>query len=226
MNWISDFLLEEETFRARRVIDPLWVNFIALDKRLLKIWFSRVSSVRNSASSLSSTSSRNSNPFAWAWTPNCVSSFLKKERISTGRFSNSNRPASILLKSRISLIRIIICSEENFRISRWDFCSVRCCSCNKRLEAPMIPFRGVLSSWLILDKNLDLARDATSAFCLAFISSNWVILISDRSRMLIFQKCRLLSRKQTTLTNAKTVLSFLEVKESSPCQLFVLSTEL
>ena len=80
-------------------------------------------------------------------------------------------------------------------------------SCIK-IEAPIIPFSGVRSSWLILDKNVIWPYCHFSAFSLATISSNSAIFTLDTSRILILVSGILISKRNYAYIAVKRSAGF------------------
>ncbi len=94
--------------------------------------------------------------------------------------SSSIFPASILLKSRISLIIASKFSPENFKRLRLSIWSSLGSSSSIRFVNPIIAFMGVRISWLIVLKNILFALDASSALSFASFnasSSNFLSLM-------------------------------------------------
>ena len=90
-----------------------------------------------------------------------------ESRRSNGIGSSSSLPASILEKSKMSLIKVSSESADDFTRVRYS-----CCSGSKSVSRassvmPMMPFMGVRISWLMFARNSDLARVAASAVSLA-----------------------------------------------------------
>ena len=91
----------------------------------------------------------------------------RTEKKSNACISKVNFPASIFEKSRISLIMVSRLLAENRMALRFseefssNFLLIR------SSVSPMIAFIGVLISWLILERNADLARASASAASLS-----------------------------------------------------------
>ncbi len=67
--------------------------------------------------------------------------------------SNSTRPASILEKSRMSLITVMRESADSLTVSMHSRCSGVRSVWSARSVIPMMPFMGVRISWLMLARN-------------------------------------------------------------------------
>ena len=96
-----------------------------------------------------------------------------------GTCSSITWPDSRRLKSRTSLINCRRCSDEVFILARHS--SVFCLLFSLFsiiLSIPIIPFIGVLISWLIFARNVVFALLAYSAVCKAFSSSACFRVIS------------------------------------------------
>ena len=87
-----------------------------------------------------------------------------------GVSSSTTLPASILLKSRMSLTSTRRPSAVNFSICISSTCSGRGLSSSSEWLIPITALRGVRISWLIIERNCDLASAASSA--LIFSCSN------------------------------------------------------
>ena len=74
---------------------------------------------------------------------------------SMGSYTTSSLPASILEKSKISLIIDSNDSALDFTVSVKSFCSADNEVSNNKPVMPITPFIGVRISWLILAKNSD-----------------------------------------------------------------------
>ena len=167
---------------------PLSVNLMALPSRFIRqppcrkrgsVWIVCGIAVVHSQSSRRS--------FAWAETRIVESTF---ERISCGEQRDrvhSIRPASILERSRMSLISVSRCRPLASIVSRYS--SRRCGDPKPRRRTsvkPSIPLSGVRISWLMCARNSLLAALAASACSLAarswawFHSSCTVCAASDR----------------------------------------------
>ena len=103
--------------------------------------------------------------------PNISIKSSRTSKISKLTSSNSISPASILEKSKISLMMESSASPERLIVWVNSICSsVKSVSAN-RLDMPITPFKGVRISWLMVDKNSDLALEPDSASSFAVSSS-------------------------------------------------------
>ncbi len=91
--------------------------------------------------------------------------------ISLCTMSNSNLPDSILEKSRISFITPIKVLADIMAFSTYSNCILFSLVLRNNSVKPIMPFRGVRISWLVLERNSDFALLAASARFLACISS-------------------------------------------------------
>ena len=90
---------------------------------------------------------------------------------STSESTNSSVPASILARSRISLINCNSRSLLLLMILIYSSLSSIFSVTANNPEKPTIAFNGVRISWLIFAKNADFKRSDSSAFSFAFLSS-------------------------------------------------------
>ena len=141
---------------------------------------------------LRATSLRSSRPFSPACNASVLSVNSKQSRRSKSIASKSIFPASIFEKSRMSLMRKRKASVEIITASRYSRCSGVSSVSRASSVIPIIPFRGVRISWLILARNSLLARLAASAIwhaacatCLSisatFVALNNFSLVSART---------------------------------------------
>ena len=72
-------------------------------------------------------------------------------------------PASIFEKSKMSLMITNRLSAETFTPEASSACSLLRSVWSRSSVSPMTPFIGVRISWLIVETNCDLVRDATKA---------------------------------------------------------------
>ena len=168
LKWSMSPLLSLDSQATSTVTSPRSVNLMALPTRLTMICRSLVGSPISVSGTSGCTSQLSSIPFSSARvakTFNVVSRLLRRLKSMD---SNSSLPASILEKSRISLIRVSKESAEIFTMVRYSRCSELSSVSRARSVMPMIPFMGVRSSWLMLARNSLLARLAASAADLAF----------------------------------------------------------
>ncbi len=105
-----------------------------------------------------------------------------QSRRSKSSSSKSTLPASILEKSRMSLITFSKESADNFTVSKYSRCSRVSSVSSVRSVIPMMPLSGVRISWLMFARNSPFARLPASAASFAFPSSTLAyvsILISS-----------------------------------------------
>ncbi len=102
-------------------------------------------------------------PLAWAWAPNIrVSSRTTRVR-SNGCSSSSRRPASILLKSRMSLTTASRSRPASRTEEAYSCSSPSRSDCSSRSVIPRTAFSGVRISWIIVARNSARAEPASSA---------------------------------------------------------------
>ena len=143
---------------TRMQISPASVNLKALLMRLERTWRRRSGSETSCRGMLGSMSMTNSSCLAMFFSRNmAVLSSMSSWR-EKGMLSKESLPASILEKSRISLIRARSESEEvrMMRVysrprSMWAFFK-------RRSDIPTMALRGVRISWLMFARNSLLAR--------------------------------------------------------------------
>ena len=160
--WLSAMLSERQpvcagTTRSRTL--PWAVNFSAFDSRFFRICCRRLESVTMLRPRLASIWTSNDRPCDSAWWRNgraTVSSTLEK-KISSA--STVTVPDSILLRSRMSLIRFRRSVPAPWMVRANSIClgtrlpSGLSASCWPRIR---IELSGVRSSWLMLARNSDL----------------------------------------------------------------------
>ena len=157
--------------QTSRSTSPRSVNLMALPTRLTTIWRSRPRSPQTSSGTWGRMRQVSSRPFSWART---ASDFIVSPRLSTRSKvlrSSCSLSASILEKSRMSLIsrsKDSLDSATTFKKSR---CRGARLPCSTSSVMPMMAFMGVRISWLILARNALLARLAASAASLAWANS-------------------------------------------------------
>ena len=153
--------------RIRITTSPFSVNLMALPTRLTKSCRTRTGSPCTLAGRSIGRSLIKSSPFSCARPASIAAMSSTSSRGSNKVISNSSRPASILEKSRISLMVASRAQPELWirlaNRSCWGFRAVP----SSRSAIPSTPFRGVRISWLITARNSDLARLAASAASLA-----------------------------------------------------------
>ncbi len=146
-----------------RATSPCAVNLIAFPIRLVIICRSRPGSPRNNAGTSGSIRQAISRPFLYACTASTSVMSSRVMRRSKSSVSNSNFPASILEKSRISLM---IASSESplfLMVFAYSSCSEVNSVSNSRPVMPITPFIGVRISWLMLARKSLLAMFAAWA---------------------------------------------------------------
>ena len=108
---------------SRSTTSPCSVNLIALPIRFTRIWRSRPGSPRTDSGTSASMSHTNSSPFSWARTASVLSVSPTVRPRLKGMVSISSLPASILEKSRMSLITLSSDSEDDLTMFRYSRCS-------------------------------------------------------------------------------------------------------
>ena len=164
-------------------VPPGRLYLMALDSRFTTTCFRRVRSARTSQSS--------GGAVRWTWMSafRAMGSTMARQSASTspsaiGSIDIDTRPDSMSDRSRISLI-----SSSRYHPACRICSMLSCCdgvgagepvsmSCAK----PRIALSGERSSWLMLDRNSDLARLARSAVTFAVCSSSWVCSSTSPSR--------------------------------------------
>ncbi len=145
-------------------VPPSGVYLTAFDNRFNKIWFRRSLSIFTCSCFNSLLYTSNVWPFVFICGRIIESMFSTSSTILSSDRFNVVFPASILLISKISLIRPSKCWLEDViflvysRTLSGFFASLA-----KRAAKPTMAFIGVRISWLILERNELLARFASSA---------------------------------------------------------------
>ncbi len=149
--------------RTQTTTRPRSVNLKALEIRFIRTWRRRNGSPIRPSGTDGWTSITISTGRSEFRSPNISQVSPTISRREKGISSMSRRPASILEKSRMSLMRWSRDRPEVWMISRYSRC--RGCGSAPRAssQAPMIPFMGVRISWLMLARNSLLDRLAASA---------------------------------------------------------------
>jgi len=162
-NWRKHWSSVSFSSSTPRMISPSFVNFTALLMRLDRIWLSLTLSPLTISGIPTMGSSLRVFSFSLALA-------LKTLRVSSsicpGFISSSSRTSfsdSSLLKSRISFIRESKVSPEYFRALRYSSWSGLGSISSKSCDIPITAFRGVLISWLMVDRNCCFAIAASSA---------------------------------------------------------------
>ncbi len=142
---------------------PCSVNFTALLSRLTRIWRRRVLSPISICGVGGAMVQARSSPFSSAFVIINSSDSSKQSRRLKTCCSSSIRPASILEKSKISLISVSNVSLLIRTVSTYSCCSASRLVSSNRLVSPIIAFIGVRISWLIFARNSVFIRLADSA---------------------------------------------------------------
>ncbi len=155
------------TPRTCTTTSPWSVNLMALPTRLVSTWRNRPASPISQVGSSGGTSAPISRPLDAACSAKSSKISSIAVRRSKSNTSSSILPASILEKSKISLIMVSRLSPERRIVSTYS-----CWVGSKGVSSsnpvmPMTPFMGVRISWLMAAKNELLAREAASAASLA-----------------------------------------------------------
>ena len=148
---------------ARTRTSPTLVNLIALEIRLDSTWPSRVGSPTRRSGTSSSTATAEPTPAPPRTRPRIARGLVEDRRTSKSTSSSSSSPASILEKSRMSLMtpsRVRPAPWTPSARRRWS--SSRPVRCSSSLR-PITPFSGVRISWHIVARNSDLRREASIA---------------------------------------------------------------
>ncbi len=102
------------------VTPPCSVNLTAFPTRLTRTWRRRSESPVTQAGTSSSMSTRRSSPLAWAWAEMVPATLRTAAPRSKSTSSMSSLPASILEKSRMSLMRPSRLWPDSRRATSWD----------------------------------------------------------------------------------------------------------
>ena len=176
--WLSSPPGTRSTTHTETFTDPCSVNLTAFVHRLARTWPMRSPSATSLRGTPSATTSRNSTPFCCALMPVMESTSSSNAFRSNSTGSITSLPASILERSRMSLM---MCKSEFAATPIRDRCSLTtdsgCASC-ARWVMPRIAFIGVRISWLMLARKSLLARFAASA---ASLACSWRTSRSARS---------------------------------------------
>src|SRR5216683_5516496 len=158
----------------RLIRPPSGVNLTALDRRFSRICLTLRSSPTTSPSRESMSTCR-----AMPWRParslTRVTAFSRAVGRWNGAGASSMRPASILDRSRMSLISDRRCWPEAYMSLRYSSClSLRAPNMrwSSTSEKPITAFSGVRSSWDMLARNSDLWRLAASS-CRLLSAISW-----------------------------------------------------
>ena len=153
---------------ARTVTAPFSVNFAAFDTKLVKTWRTRPGSPMTLSGSSGSKANTKSTPFSNIFPASNVAASLSTVLGRKGTCSNSTFPASILLKSRMSLSKSSKLSALELMMSAYSCCSRFSVVRPSRFAMPITPFSGVRISWLITARKDAFASAAPSASLRAF----------------------------------------------------------
>ena len=167
---------------TRTTISPRSVNLTALPTRFRRTCPSRPASPRTARGTSAWMSEASSSPLAaarGAWTT--IASSRTALRLNS-RTSSSSLPASILEKSRMSLMTVSRFSEQRRTVVRKSRCSGLRGVSRRRSVMPKMPFIGVRISWLMLARNSDLSRAWSRAASRACWSASSTPLRSVTSR--------------------------------------------
>ena len=157
------------------------VNLIALPTRLTRTCRSRPASPIKASGTSGVALQASSSPLEWARSARAWSVSSSASRREKGMGSRLSLPASILEKSRMSLMTLRRESAELLTRLRYSRCRGVSSVSRASSVMPMMPFIGVRISWLMLARNSLLARLAASAASLAIRSSSCASLISVMS---------------------------------------------
>ena len=140
---------------------------MALLSRLMRICCKRTLSPSRGCGTGSLTSTTKATPFSRACRAISAATSRTTWFRSTGTRSNAISPASILEKSKISLM-----TARSALPATWTLRSMPCCSSLKavrdsRYDRPSTAFIGVRISWLIFARKRLLASFAALAWCIA-----------------------------------------------------------
>ena len=147
------FALSSCSTRSDTTTSPWWVNFTALPIRLVSTCRSRVGSPRTCSGTPAGTSASSSMRCSRAFTPIRLTVESTSRGRSNGTASICRLSASILERSRMSLMRVSSVSPAAWiRLSerRWSVVSSVSSSSSAR---PSTAFIGVRISWLMLARN-------------------------------------------------------------------------
>ena len=142
---------------------PRSVNLTAFESRFNRIWRKRVTSPAMPAGVSSPIRYARSMPFSAARVATRSSALSTHSRTSNGCDSSSSLPASILEKSRMSLMTVRSASPLWRTTSAYSRCSSLSSVLSRSPLIPITAFIGVRISWLIVARNALLASLACSA---------------------------------------------------------------
>ena len=149
---------------SRRTTTSPWaVNFTALPSTLVITWRTRSGSPTTRPGTAGVAWLTRSRLFSCAIGASSAQTSSTTSRTSNTRSSRRTWPASIFEKSRMSLMTASSAPAERCAVSARRRCSVLSGVASSSSVMPSTPFMGVRTSWLMLARNVDLARLASSA---------------------------------------------------------------
>ena len=148
-------------------IDPRLVNLIALPIRLISTCLKRVGSPTTKAGDSGPKVQAIARSFSCALGISTCKQSSTVWRRSKGICSRLSLPASILEKSRMSLMMSSNDKAERCTITMYSWASSAVAASKAKSVIPMMPFIGVRISWLMLAKKSLFARLASLAVCSA-----------------------------------------------------------
>ena len=148
---------------AVMMTSPLSVNLIALLVKFARICARRVGSPRRRVESVGATRQASSMPLRRALSANTCVTLSTVSRRSKSTSSTCSFPASILEKSRMSLMIASSVSAAVSAVPTKRSCFFSSGVLRSRRSMPMTPFMGVRISWLMLARNCALAAAAAWA---------------------------------------------------------------
>src|SRR3989449_574266 len=148
---------------TRITTEPCSVNLIALPTRLVSTWPRRRGSPLTWVARFAGMLQASSSPLAWARSARRSTTSSSVRRRSMSTFSSSSFPASILEKSRRSLMMPSRFWPERCTVSAYLRCALVSPVSSNSSVIPRTPFIGVRISWLILARNELFAWFADSA---------------------------------------------------------------
>ena len=146
---------------------PCSVNLMALDSRLVRIWFRRVASPCSVTGSSSGRLSFSTMPLASAVTAMTSMTCCSICCGLNGALSSFSSPASIFDRSSTSLMTASSALLATLILATKDDCSSFSPVCPSRYDSPMTTFIGVRISWLMFARKSLLAQFACSALRVA-----------------------------------------------------------
>ena len=190
----EDTLSLEGFARISITICPASVNLMAFDRKFASTWPMRVGSPSMRGGTLRSTCTIRSSPLASASTADGTMMSCTKLCGSKVIRSSSTDPASILDRSRMSLMSTSKRSPDATSVCVCDLCWRFSGEASNACAMPSTPFSGVRTSWLMLARNSDLARVAASAAFVALSSS--MVRSATRRSSVSWASCRSSARRR------------------------------